>query len=200
MNYIKTLCFSLLLAFPMFVTAQDRTPVTFILVDGSEIEGYVSTILRGAKSFNYSLEPKGQLISMRLEKVKRMITTNGEKNYVYDVIPFLNSKNNKQIELMVLLLLVDGHMRLYHNESDMHYFYLKTHPEAQGVYCVASAVFGTGAMAKKQQQILNKDFKKNGAKFFSDCPEIVEDIEAGNIDTKDMVKLVERYNTYKAGQ
>jgi hypothetical protein len=200
MKHLSYVLFSILCLLPMLGSAQDRVPVTFLLVDGSELEGYVNPIILGAKSFTYSMEPKGVALTMKLEKVKRMLTTDGEKTFIYDVVPFLNSKNDKVIELLVLQLLVDGHMSLYYVETDFHDFYLKTSPNAPGVYFATSVDLGTSFMAKKNHAAWNKYFKRKGAQFFSDCPEIVADIEAGKIDGKDMVKLVERYNEFKAAQ
>lgn len=180
--------------------AQERVAVIFQLVDGSELSGYVTPIIMGAKTFTYSNEPKGQLNKMKLEKVNRMVSTDGEKEYVYEVVHILNPKNDKSTGLFVLRIVVEGHMNLYHFQGysgSFHEFFIKPNPEAKGVYSAANADFGTSKIAKKSQEIWNKRFKKSGAKFFLDHPEITQDINEGKIDTKRMDELVIRYNKSK---
>ena len=44
--------------------------------------------------------------------------------------------------------------------------------------------------------IYGNKFKKKGAKFFSDCPELVKKIELKEIKNKDKIKAFEFYEKY----
>jgi hypothetical protein len=72
-----------LLLFSTAVAAQNRIPVTFELKDGSEVQGHVQPFIMGVKSFTYSDTPKGKLNRMKLDKLNRMITTDGDKTFTY---------------------------------------------------------------------------------------------------------------------
>lgn len=200
MKLLQYLILTLFLGLPALSWAQDRVPVTFYLVDGSELKGYVTPFPKNAKSFTYSTEPEGKLQRMKLEQVHRMVTFFGDMKLVYEVVMVLNPANDLVKERLILRVLEEGYMNLYHFQFELHEYYLKPNPEAKGVYAVAYAELGSSKLADKGQKTWNQRFQKNAAKYFSDHPEILKEFEAGTIDTKGIKQLVIRYNEFKAAQ
>lgn len=200
MKVFRTLLIILLLGLPTMGWAQERVPVTFYLVDGSELNGYVTPFARNAKTFTYSTEPDGKLERMKLAQVHRMVTFFGEMKLVYEVVNVLNPVSDQVKDRLILRLLEEGYMNLYHFQYELHEYYLKPKPEAKGVYAVAYAELGSSKLADKGQKTWNKRFQKNAAKYFIDHPEISQEFAAGTIDTKKIKALVIRYNQFKAAQ
>jgi hypothetical protein len=187
-----------LLLFSTAVAAQNRIPVTFELKDGSEVQGHVQPFIMGVKSFSYSDTPNGKLNRMKLDKVHRMITTDGDKTFTYEVVNVLNPKNNKIQGVYVLNIIVEGYMTLYHfKNTTFHELYIKPSPDVKGVYLAAMIEYGTSKLDKRNQAYFNRDFNKKWGIYFKDHPEISEEFAAGTIDTKQIDELVIRYNKFK---
>ncbi|MDP2187241.1 MAG: hypothetical protein Q8J69_01030 [Sphingobacteriaceae bacterium] len=198
---MKQLVFIAFLLFSIPGWAQNRVPVLFQLTDGSELSGYLKPFYHGAKTFEYSDEPKGQLNKMKLELVKRMITTEEGRTYVYEVVHLLNSKTDKKENTLLLQLMVEGHMNLYYYNGEFPCYYIKPNPEAKGAYFATLTYLpNTTKRYPKQEIRINKSFTKNTTAFFQDHPEISKEFAEGKADFLKIHDLVRRYNTYKAGQ
>jgi hypothetical protein len=201
MKACRTLLIVLLLGLPAMGWAQDRVPVTFYLVDGSELEGYVKPIAVGANSLSYSIEPKGKLKRMQLKHVYRLVTSDNYGKNVYEVVNVLKRRSNRSKGYLILIVLVDGYMKLYtfENQTGFKEYFIKKSPDAAGAYRAGNAYFSSqpSQMPTNSQRMVDKKFHKTGAWFFEDNPQIVKEINEKQVGTQRMVELVIRYNLDK---
>jgi hypothetical protein len=197
MKASKTLLIVLLLGLSTMGWAQERVPVILYLTDGSELEGYVKPIVVGANSLTFSADPRGKFQRMRLKNVYRIKTSNGSTDLTYEVVNLRKRFLNRSLGLHVLFLEEDCFMKLYCFEhSSIHYeYFIKKSPDAQDAYKVGDAYFYNDA--NMSQKVFDKQFRRRGAWFFADHPEIVREIKNKQVSTQRLEALVKRYNQDK---
>lgn len=194
----------LLLAFLLIssaASAQFETPITFHLVDGSEVNGFFNFFYYESKYIYYSDQPKGEPQKMEIKNLKSMITSEGENQFRYDRVDIMHSKKDKVEATMMLQILIEGHMSLYFYNGEFASYYIKPSPDAKGVY-YASFSYKPNAKKRypKQEKIVNKAFAKNAAAFFQDHPEISKEFAEGKADFMKIGEMVTRYNEFKAAK
>lgn len=201
MKLLQYLLLTLFLGLPVMGWAQERVPATIHLVDGSEVQGYIKPFVMGSNSLTYSTEPSGELRRMKLKRIYRIVTNNGTKDFVYEVVTIRKRLFNKNKGLYVLYLEVDGYMKLYsynHMPAVLEYF-IKKSPDARGTYTVGFAESYDKADGTKtvSQKLYDRQFRKRGAWFFTDHPEIVQEIKNKQVGSQHLRELVTRYNQAK---
>lgn len=207
MKHLQSLLFAILLSLPALGQdqAQQRHPgqaVTLFMVDGSEIDGYVAPIIMGSRTFWFSTEPNGDHKRMRVDKVHRLRITDGTHTAFYEVVKLRKRPTNRRLGWYVLSLEVDGYMKLYGYYDQLGQvtdYFIKKSPTARGAYAVGRA-FTDPEPNKFEvliQKSFDKKFRRTGAWFFADHPEIVQQIKDRQVSTLGLAELVHRYNQDK---
>jgi hypothetical protein len=178
--------------------AQTRIPVVFYLKDGSEMSGYLKPFYHGAKKFEYSDGPEGKLQKMELNRLHRMLTTEGEHKFLYELVDLLDNKTHKKTNTLMLQVMVTGYMTLYYYNGEVGQQFIKPSPDAPGAYLATNTYGFTPYKSEKTNKKINDRLIKNVQTFFQDHPEISQEFAEGKADFTKVVTLVKRYNEFKA--
>ena len=192
----------LLLTIVLFSTilgAQNQK-ATLYFRDGTKLKG-LAKLIRGGTEVKYRKDKKSKVIVYNSQKIDKITIRQSDIDvpYQYKII-------KKKSHPTLLEILKIGKVTLYRtvniNYYGEFYPYGAAGPRTGGGYSRTVIYYYASknnsdfvTRLGKRGSLLSKNFRKSIIKYFNDCPELVAKIKSKEFRKRDIVEIVEFYNT-----
>lgn len=195
--------FLLLIVIGFFINSVSAQKVVIEMTDGTTKEGQMDRVTTEMKSYKLKpIDKEGKAQFLKKDSIKTITYYTVDDILVYEKVPIFKNPNNKKIhkqEAMLELLYSGKNITLYigykageiasNSLTDEYLFCLRPGEKAASM---VSWRFG-------QQINKNTIFRKAGAEYFKDYPELQEKIKNKKYKYTDIMDVVMEYDNWKSG-